>query len=536
MTNKLNKIVGASMWVLAFTALGPVPRCFADEAARALAVKANAAEPAKVQIKALEEEISQSAQDATTSLTRLNKLYLQEGMTNRLVEFLANIIAVKKDPGSVALAASSLSVYYSQNRDFDSASKVLEGVLAKGAGSEWKASRVMIARLLAPLYVANLGRAKDALAVLDQEKSLCTTNDVATAADLLNVKAQIMQMNLGDPTGAVQCCQAVIAMGAAVPIAALDIARNRLIGAYLEIGAREQAIALAQQCIQASNATATIALYAKKLADCGASPAQCGQSADVLRSKILASKASVMVVESLHPALVNLLIRQGKTEEALQEARVLYYLSSDKGFPLAIDTMAQAFKAADSGLGRANLFLKFQKCGMAGEDGKEGTSDDVQDPLSGIPVLRDEIRLRAITEGMAALPLDASGYRRRGEMYLFVDQPADAFQAFQKSLELCPMTTNELQSATDALTGLVIRRTKNVPLAEQLVAYIMFGSFGKDGRARTTDDLENPVPLILERLRYKQVVAKDNPTTVSGEMVVAPSSREVSAPAVTPGG
>jgi hypothetical protein len=97
------------------------------------------------------------------------------------------------------------------------------------------------------------------------------------------------------------------------------------------------------------------------------------------------------------------------------------------------------------------------------------------------------------------------------------------------------MTTNELQSATDALTGLLIRRTKDVSLAEQLVAYIMFGSFGKDGRAHTSDDLKNPVPAILERLRYAQVDAKASPSTVSGGAVAAPASNEISVPSVTPG-
>lgn len=532
MAYKTNGVVGFSMLVLAFAVFGPVPRCFAGEA---VAVSTNASELAQAQIKTLEEDITQSNKDITLSLAKLNKLYLQEGLTNRLVEFSANIIAGKKDPGSVAAAASALSAFHSFNRDFDAAAKVFEGVLANGTGSEWKATRVMIAKSLAPLYATYLGKSKDALSVLEHESSLCTTNDVAMVADLLNLRAQIMQMNLADPTGAVTCCQAVIALGSAVPLAALDIARNRLIGAYLETGARDQAIALVQQCIQASNATTTIALYAKKLADCGASPAQCGQSADVLRAKILASKASVLVVETLQPTLVNLLIRQGKTEEALQEARVLYYLSSDKGFPLAIDTVAQAFKAADSGLGRANQFLKFQKCGMAGEDGKTGTADDGQDPLSDIPVLRDDTRIRTMMDNMVALPLDSVGYRRRAEMYLFVDQPVDAFQAFQKSLELCSMTTNELQSATDALTGLLIRRTKDVSLAEQLVAYIMFGSFGKDGRAHTSDDLKNPVPAILERLRYAQVDAKASPSTVSGGAVAAPASNEISVPSVTPG-
>jgi tetratricopeptide (TPR) repeat protein len=344
-----------------------------------------------------------------------------------------------------------------------------------------------------------------------------------------------MQTNLADPTGAVNCCQAVIAMGDSVPSATMDVVRNRLIGLYLDTGDRDQAIAIVQQYINSSNAPTTITANVKKLIDSGASPVQCGQAANALRAKILASKGAVPVVEALQSSLINLLIRQGKPEEALQEARVLYFLSSDKGLSQAIDVMAQTFKAVDSNLARANQFLKFQKYGIPGEDGKVGTPDDMLDPLADIPAINDEMRVRTMTESMATLPLDTAGYRRRAEMYLFVDQHAEAFLALQKSLELCAMTTNELQSATDALTGLVVRRTKDVPLATQLVEFIMFGSLGKDGRVGTADDLKNPVPVILERLQYAQVQPRVGQTAVSGS-VTPPVTDKISAPVVTPGG
>jgi len=537
MTGKYNWVFGSSMLMLAITALGPVPQCFAEDAVKVAGVAStNAAELARIQIKALEEDISQSNKDISVSFGRLTKLYLQESMSNKLVETCSRIIADRKDPVAVTVAATTLSSFYSQNRDFDTAAKVFEGVLAKDGGLDWQASRVTMAKLLSSIYLTNLGKSKDALTVLEKESYRCPSNDMVTASDLLNLRAQILQANLADPTGAVNCCQAVIAMGAAVPPITLDAVQNRLIGLYFDLGARDQSMAIVQQFISSGNVPATIAGYVKKLIDSGASPAQCSQAADVIRAKILASKASVPTVEVLQPSLINLLLRQGKMEEALQEARVLYYLSSDKGLLQAIDMVAQTFKAVDSNLARANQFLKFQKCGMAGEDGKVGTPDDLRNPLSDIPVNHDETRIRAMTEGMAALPLDSTGYRRRAEMYLYVDQHVEAFLAFQKSLELCAMTTNELQSATDALTGLIIRCTKDVSLAEKLVEYIMLGSSGKDGRLGTADDLKNPVPVILERLRYAQAMTKASQAVSSGTGLPAPSSPDkVSAPPVTPG-
>jgi hypothetical protein len=114
-----------------------------------------------------------------------------------------------------------------------------------------------------------------------------------------------------------------------------------------------------------------------------------------------------------------------------------------------------------------------------------------------------------VTNRIAATPVDMAGYRRRAEMYLYIDRPVDAFMAFTKSLDVCPMTTNELQSATDLLTTLIVRRTKDVTLAEKYVEYVMFGTFGKDSRAGTSDDLTNPVPGILRRLEFPKSEGKD---------------------------
>ena len=96
-------------------------------------------------------------------------------------------------------------------------------------------------------------------------------------------------------------------------------------------------------------------------------------------------------------------------------------------------------------------------------------------------------------------------------IHLYLEDPQAAFGAFRKSFERCPVTEAEIQSAADALTGLIVRSTRESGPAQTLVDYLMFGSAGKDGKEGTADDVKDPSAGIMERIRWaaKQVaVAK----------------------------
>ncbi len=507
MKRKCNRIFG---WVVGVVvaAAASFP-CLGQTGNPADANATNASAMARAQIASLETELLRGNVVPPASLALFPKLCLQEGMTNRFLEVFAKAIKDGKDPVTVAAIATTLAAYHFQGKDYDTAAKVIEGVLAKDRASRGTPTSAGLVKSLAGIYVPALGRPRDVVALLDQELAFCATNDTATIADLLILKAQTLHVNLNDPQGTVKCCQAILSMNPAFSSASLETVRQRMMAALVDSGERDRAIEFVQQSILSTNPPSDIASYARKLIDYGATAGQCGPAVAALRSRIRDAGITVAAVEAINPVIIQLLLLQSKTDEALQEARALYFLSSTASFPKAIDVVSQAFKGTDSNLGRANQFLRFQKYGVAGEDGKIGTSDDLRDLLAEIPPMQDSVRFQYVTNRIAATPVDMAGYRRRAEMYLYIDRPVDAFMAFTKSLDVCPMTTNELQSATDLLTTLIVRRTKDVTLAEKYVEYVMFGTFGKDSRAGTSDDLTNPVPGILRRLEFPKSEGKD---------------------------
>jgi tetratricopeptide (TPR) repeat protein len=213
------------------------------------------------------------------------------------------------------------------------------------------------------------------------------------------------------------------------------------------------------------------------------------QACSALRSVIVADPMNSAAVDAAQGTIVAILIKKGRLADALQEARILYWVCSDSSLSKAVDQVTTAFKATDGNLARANRFLKYLKYGVAGEDGKIGTADDIEDPLWLLPVTANAERDAVYEVALKAAPTDWIGQRQRSRIDLLLSRPADAFDALRRAFTLCPTSEKELQATTDSMVGLIVRCRHDTVTAQQLVKYLMFGPSGPDGIADPTPAL-----------------------------------------------
>jgi hypothetical protein len=235
------------------------------------------------------------------------------------------------------------------------------------------------------------------------------------------------------------------------------------------------------------------------LLNAGADEKALAEACDLLRGKVATSEPTVG--DGCQPLVVDLLRRTGRMDEAVQEAKVFFLTSSDTTLQQAIQLVASTFKAADMNLVRANRFLRYQKSGPAGEDGKPGTPDDLTDVLAEIPPVADPARNALYEAGLKAVPATAAVYQQKSRLFLYLGRSVEAFEALKMGFVVCPPDQVQLQTATDAITGFVIRLTRDVTAAENIVKYIMYAEAGPDGAAGTADDIGNPLPGIEAKLK-----------------------------------
>ncbi len=125
--------------------------------------------------------------------------------------------------------------------------------------------------------------------------------------------------------------------------------------------------------------------------------------------------------------LIELLLKEGRKEEALSEAKRLLAMSSQADwFSVARDKMREVLLAVDGNDKRARQLERFMSYGRAGPDGRPGTPDDIANPLSAIPVAEPERKEGYLASVLTKQPLDMPGHRSRGYAYLIYDDYAEA--------------------------------------------------------------------------------------------------------------
>jgi hypothetical protein len=200
-----------------------------------------------------------------------------------------------------------------------------------------------------------------------------------------------------------------------------------------------------------------------------------------------------------HELLATVLLKLQRYDEALHEGKAL--LAYSPRYQQTIDILVAAFKGLDGHLGRLNALLAYHQHGAAGADKKPGTPDDLVDPLAGLPRSNDPLRAKAFTDLDKQLPTVSPLKRsQRAIAFILQEHPEAALDEYLASLAFCPMVDKNIQIAANELADFVLRSTRDVSWAQNVVAFRTHGPAGPDGAAKTEDDLVDPLPLIRKEL------------------------------------
>jgi len=473
----------------------------------------------------LNRELKQLPPDAEKERSGMVSLILKtfpQGKANeKVIEFCAKQMEAEKSPLVLFTLATALSGGYQGLQDYPNSAKVLDTFLENNRATSLPANVLTVSKTLAGLYVDKLTRPDLAIAMWDRELKALPTEADLERAGMLTAKGDICFLTMKDMASAEAAYLEATKLDKTIPAnPVISEAYLKLAQFYAKKGNPDQAGAVLLMCLT-NCPTLPASPLVQKMIDVDSPNPRLDAAVWILRERIAAQNAVSTAVDLCLPDIVKLLLKQSKNQEALQEARIFLHACSDKSLPAAIDLVTMAFKTIDGNLGRANNFLRYQKYGVIGEDGQSGTADDLKNPLLDAPPLKDERRNALFTVKLDALPNNWTGWGNRATIYIYMDQPDEAFQALRKSFEMCPMNEKDLQTATDALAGFIIRNTKDIKLAESLVDYIMFGQMGKDGQSGTADDLKDPAQDIARQIQY------------AAQRPAAPAKTETPKPAAT---
>jgi len=159
----------------------------------------------------------------------------------------------------------------------------------------------------------------------------------------------------------------------------------------------------------------------------------------------------------------------------------------------AASLVITALRARDGHLASGNLFLNRQVYGSAGPDRREGTADDLADPLAGV-AFRPDPRIDALYEAaLDALPDTTAGHRARGWIYLIWCKPRQALGEFKQAFAQCALDRHVLERAVDDVErGLRALHGTAVGI-DAFARYQNYGPNGHDLRPGTADDLKDPL-------------------------------------------
>jgi len=484
----------------------------------------------------LDRELKQLPPDAEKErsgmVSLILKTFSQNKANDKIIEFCAKQMEAEKSPLVLYTLATGLSGGYQGLQDYTNSAKVLDTFLEKNRATSLPPNVLAASRSLSGAYVDKLTRPDLALAMWDRELKALPAEADPERSSMLIAKGDIYFLTMKDMASAEAAYLEATKLDKNIPAnAVMSEAYIKLAQVYAKKGNPDQAGAVLLACLT-NCPTLPASPLVQKMMEVDAPNPRLDAAVWTLRDRIATQYADSASVDIYQPDIVKLLLKQSKNEEALQEARVFLHACSDKSLPTAIDLVTMAFKTIDGNLGRANNFLRYQKYGVVGEDSKSGTADDLKNPMLDAPALNNERRNALFMAKLDTLPNNWTGWKNRASIYIYLDKPDEAFQALRKSFEMCPMNEKDLQTATDALSGFIIRNTKDVKLAESLVDYIMFGQMGKDGQGGTVDDLKDPAQDIAHQIQYAQRSAA--PAKTETPKPAAPAKTEAPKPAAQP--
>jgi tetratricopeptide (TPR) repeat protein len=217
-----------------------------------------------------------------------------------------------------------------------------------------------------------------------------------------------------------------------------------------------------------------------------------GDTGNALRAYRLASCAfargdgALVAAAEAQKGIATELLRQGRYDDALAEAKRYFFFSSIDRAAEARELVVRVLHGAGKSE-QAEAFDLFQEHGRAGQDSISGTNDDLDDPLSGIPLpVADDLALLEVI----LTKVDVLDCRTRGYAYLLRGEARKALAEMRtgwfKPDEGKPCTARDVAAALKAVDGNALRAQ----------AYLLFwehGTAGPDGDLGTADDLADPL-------------------------------------------
>ena len=148
-----------------------------------------------------------------------------------------------------------------------------------------------------------------------------------------------------------------------------------------------------------------------------------------LRQGVLANAVYRQTAEAIHAYLVESLLDEGQLDEALVEAKALFWSYSPVG-KRAADVIVDVLSAHDKTRDRAPSFPDFMQHYTLGPDGVAGTDDDVPDPWADVAAAEDSPRTKAIEQALSQIK-DAWAWREhlhRGCLMRLADRPKEGLK------------------------------------------------------------------------------------------------------------
>jgi len=189
--------------------------------------------------------------------------------------------------------------------------------------------------------------------------------------------------------------------------------------------------------------------------------------------------------------IVDLVGATGDYKAALQEAHICFDASPPDAITYNVERIAEFFSRLDKNPARANQFIKFQLYGPAGPDGKNGTLDDLTNPLDDIGYPADAQRQQTFTAAFPTLGNDAAAAYHRAVLCLYVGQPRPALYYFMDAFRHCQSNKFQAYGIAVVVNGLRSVQGHSIGL-NNAVSYVLYGPNGKDGKPGTGDDLTDP--------------------------------------------
>ncbi|MCZ7649187.1 MAG: tetratricopeptide repeat protein [Planctomycetota bacterium] len=184
--------------------------------------------------------------------------------------------------------------------------------------------------------------------------------------------------------------------------------------------------------------------------------------------------------------VVELWVEEGKAAEALKAAKSLYDVASNDRLLIEACTIAAAqLKAVDGHLQRANEFLKFQKFGPLGPDGKPG-GDDPSNPLAEVSCDTDPARLKLLQEGFDKTGDSDAGARQRAYLLILMGKPKEALGQFRAQFARCSEDGIQRAGAEWVVVG-VKAVQGHVTELKPFYEWLNYGPGGKDGKGPKDD-------------------------------------------------